>query len=110
MSRFPRLSFAVVTVALTSSIRADPLPDPTDFMASMTAFAETCAARFPEMSDMLALLASSMEPEDRKLYDDTRRSPGFDAAMDKARVQFAGMPSEKLGEACKIMHDGLKKS
>jgi hypothetical protein len=110
VSRFPRLIFAMVTLALASSIRADPLPDPTDFMANLTAFAETCAARFPEMSDMPALLAAGMSSEDRKLYDDTRRSPGFDAAMDKARVQLSGMPSEKLGDACKIMHDGLKKS
>jgi hypothetical protein len=110
MNRFCRSPIAFAALVLAASAYADPLPDPTDFMANMTAFVETCATRYPEMNDTPALLVASMTPDDRKLYDDTRQSPGFAPAMAKARSQWAGVPTEKLLEMCKSMHDGLKKT
>jgi hypothetical protein len=86
-----------------------PAPDPTDFMAHLTAMTESCGSRFPELADTQALLLASMEPDDRKLYDDTRRGPGFDAAMVRARAAVANYPIEEQRNVCKALHDGLKK-
>ena len=109
MTHSPKLIIAMATLALSAMVRADPLPDPTDFMANMTAFAEMCAARYPEMSDTPVLLRDNMTDDDRKLYDATRRSAAFAPALDKARHQLAGTPADKVGSMCKMMHDGLKK-
>ncbi len=109
MTRSPKLVIAVATLALAAIVRADPRPDPTDFMANMTAFAEMCATRYPEMSDTPVLLRENMTADDRKLYDETRRSAAFAPALDKARRQLAGTPADKVGNMCKLMHDGLKK-
>jgi hypothetical protein len=113
MNRMVATALAWATLAFATAVCAAPAPapapDPTDFMAQMTAFAESCGSRFPELAETAALLLASMEPDDRKLYEDTRRGPGFDAALVRARAQVANAPIEEQRNVCKALHDGLKK-
>lgn len=104
-----KFALTLSTIGLATAVRCEPAPDPTDFMANMTAFAESCGSRFPDLADTPALLLANMEPDDRKLYEDTRRGPAFDAALVKARAQVANVPAQSQRDACKLMHDGLKK-
>jgi hypothetical protein len=109
MNKIVRFTLALTTLASAAVVRAEPAPDPTDFMAHLTAFAESCGSRFPDLADTPARLVASMEPDDRKLYDDTRRGAGFDAALVKARAELASSPVEGQHDVCKAMHDGVKK-
>jgi len=103
------MSLPLPMLALATVVRAEPAPDPTDFMAHLTAFAESCGSRFPDLADTSALLLASRDPDDRKLYDGTRRGAGFDSALIRARAELASAPVEEQRDVCKAMHDGLKK-
>jgi len=79
---------------------APPPQDPLEMMAGIMAFAEICAARYPDVADAPARLIQGAPAVDKAFLDQLLKSAAYQSALTKARIDVAQVPEEKMRVEC----------
>src|SRR5690242_8322790 len=87
-------------IATLTTAHAERMPDPIEFIAGITAFAELCAAKYPELGDVPSRLFHDGPPSDKPFILSIKASPAFEPALAKARVEVLQLPEAKVETEC----------
>ena len=97
-----RLALLAV-IATSNTAHAERMPDPIEVIAELTAFAELCAEKYPELGDMPARLFDDGASSDRPRILALRASPALEPALAKARVDVLRLSEEKVQVECRTL-------
>jgi hypothetical protein len=93
----------LVSLMATNACQAEQMPDPVEFIAGITAFAELCASRYPAMKDEPAKFLQRLNERDRGFVIQIKDSPQFQPALARARIDVLALPDAKVQSECEAI-------